>query len=59
MFEGPISNKKGKRNMGRLWQKIFLERYAPYNPLCTHNDNNNNNNIVSHSTNYRFYRVTY
>ena len=46
--------------------KPFLERDAPYNPLCTHysgnnssNNNNNNSNVVSHSTNYTFYRVTY
>ena len=41
----------------------LLERYAPYNPLYIHysyNYNDNNyNNIVSHSTNYTFYRVTY
>ena len=42
---------------------VFLERYAPYNPLCTHysniNSNNSNSDVVSHSTNYTFYRVTY
>ena len=46
----------------------FLERDAPYNPLCTHyssnsnnsnSNSNSNNNVVSHSTNYTFYRVTY
>ena len=40
----------------------FLERDAPYNPLCTHyssNNSNNNSDVVSHSTNYTFYRVTY
>ena len=44
----------------------FLERDAPYNPLCTHyssnnssDNNNNNSDVVSHSTNYTFYRVTY
>ena len=50
--------------------KVFLERDAPYNPLCTHYSNSNNsnnsnsnnsnsNNVVSRSTNYTFYRVTY
>ena len=43
---------------------VFLERDAPYNPLCTHysssnNNSNSNNNVVSRSTNYTFYRVTY
>ena len=38
----------------------FLERDAPYNPLCTHYSNNNNDNdVVGHSTKYTFYRVTY
>ena len=34
---------------------IFLERYAPYNPLCTHNTyviHSNNSNDVGHSTKY-------
>ena len=40
----------------------FLERDAPYNPLCTHynnNSNDNDNDVVGHSTKYTFYRVTY
>ena len=47
-----------------VFSNQFLERDAPYNPLCTHysndNDNDNDNdNVVGHSTKYTFYRVTY
>ena len=52
------------KKMAKQWDtnmiichKQFLERDAPYNPLCTHY--NSNNKFVSHSTNYTFYRVTY
>ena len=41
---------------------VFLERDAPYNPLCTHynnTSNDNDNDVVGHSTKYTFYRVTY
>ena len=47
-------------------EPYFLERDAPYNPLCTHynsnnsnSNNSNSNNVVSRSTNYTSYRVTY
>ena len=42
------------------YEHYFLERDAPYNPLCTHYSNDNDNdNVVGHSTKYTFYRVTY
>ena len=47
LFNGHYSSQENEM------RRYFLERDAPYNPLCTHD------NVVGHSTKYTFYRVTY